>query len=77
MNKDIYVLFEYTPSNVYASSEQKQFGCLKKENAKELTDDELAITALIAEQSHDQRNHKKSIITANRTTTVYIRCCSA
>lgn len=41
MNKDIYVLFEYTPSNVYASSEQKQFGCLKKENAKELTDDEL------------------------------------
>lgn len=41
MNKDIYVLFEYTPSNVYASSERKQFGCLKKENAKELTDDEL------------------------------------
>lgn len=41
MNKDIYVLFEYTPSSVYASTESKRFGCLKKGNAKKLTDEEL------------------------------------
>ena len=53
MNKDIYVLFEYTPSNVYASSEQKQFGCLKKENAKELTDDELDFLSFEREKNGD------------------------
>lgn len=40
-NKDTYIIFEYTPSNVYASSEPMKFDCLKKKDAKKILEKEL------------------------------------
>lgn len=41
VNKDTYVIFEYTPSSAYAASTPLRFDCLKMKDAKALKTEEL------------------------------------